>query len=318
LKILITGGAGFIGSTLAETLLRRGDEVVVIDNFNDYYNPARKQANVAPLRQQRHFRLYEGDIRDAAFLDQVFGSEQPDTIAHIAAMASVRYSILHAPLYIDVNIVGTTNLLEAAVKHKINNFVFASTSSVYGQTTKIPFVETDSTDRPLAPYPATKKTGEVLGHAYHNMHGLNFTALRFFNVYGPKGRPDMMPYIVTDCLVHDREFVLFDNGQMHRDWTFVEDIVSGVVAALDQPFPYEIINLGRGEPVLMADFINILEEIVGKEALIRHEKAPASEPKITFANVDKARRLLNYAPQTSVVDGLARFWNWYQQELLNK
>jgi len=232
-------------------------------------------------------------------------------------MASVRYSVKHPDIYIDVNIKGTHNLLSAATQNQVSNFVFASTSSVYGQTDKVPFVETDPTDHPLAVYPASKKSCEVLGHAYHNMHGLNFTALRFFNVYGPKGRPDMMPYMVTERIHNQEEIFLFDNGQMHRDWTYVDDIVSGIVAALDTPLGYEVINLGRGEPVLMSDFIQIAEEIVGKQAIIKAVPAPASEPKITFANIDKARRLLNYNPQTSVVDGLTNFWRWYQQNVLS-
>lgn len=225
--------------------------------------------------------------------------------------------LLKSPhLYIETNIVGTHNLLDTAQKHQISNFVFASTSSVYGQTDKIPFVETDPTDHPLAVYPASKKSCETLGHAYYNLYGLNFTALRFFNVYGPKGRPDMMPYIVVENILKQKEITLFDNGQMRRDWTFIDDIIQGVVAALDTPLGYEIINLGRGEPVLMVDFIQIAEEIVGKQAIVKASPAPRTEPKITYANIEKARRLLNYNPQTSIVDGMNKFWTWYQQEVM--
>ncbi len=316
MTILITGGAGFIGSTLSEVLLKRGDTVVAIDNFNDYYSPARKRANVAPLRNHPNYTLYEADFRNQATVEEIFAKHKPKKVAHIGAMASVRYSVKYPHIYIETNIGGTNNLLEAARQQNTGNFVFASTSSIYGQTDKVPFVETDSTDYPLAVYPASKKSGEVLGHAYHNMHGLNFTALRFFNVYGPKGRPDMMPYMVTERIMKQEEITLFDNGQMHRDWTYIEDIVAGVVAALDTPLGYEVINIGRGEPVLMSDFIEIAEEIVDNKAIIKVAPAPASEPKITYANVDKARQLLNYNPQTSIVDGLTNFWQWYQQEVM--
>jgi UDP-glucuronate 4-epimerase len=312
LKTLVTGGAGFIGSNLTEALLKRGDEVIVIDNFNDYYNPARKRANVAPFNDYPHFKLHEADFRDQEAVNEIFARHQPDNVAHIGAMAGVRYSVKNPHLYTETNVNGTVNLLEAAQKYRVSNVVFASTSSVYGQTDKIPFVETDSTDRPLVPYPATKKAGEVLGYAYHNMHGLNFTALRFFSVYGPKGRPDMMPYMVTERIVQSKEIILFDNGQMHRDWTYIDDIISGVVAALDRPLGYEIINLGRGEPVLMSDFVKIAETIIGKKAIIEAVPAPPSEPKITYANVDKAHKLLDYHPQTSIAAGLNKFWAWYQ------
>lgn len=311
MKILVTGAAGFIGSTLSEALLARGDEVVGLDNFNDYYSPARKRANVAPLLAHPRFRLIEGDFADAAVAGEAV-AWKPDAVAHIGAMGSVRYSVKNPALFVQANIVGTANLLEAARGAGVPHFVFASTSSVYGQTDKIPFVETDPTDRPLAPYPASKKAGEVMGHAYHNMHGMSFTALRFFNVYGPKGRPDMMPYIVTDSLVRGKEITLFDAGAMRRDWTFVGDILKGVIAAIDTPLGYEVINLGRGEPIDMNEFVRIAEEITAKKAIIRVAPAPASEPKVTFADVQKARRLLGYAPGVSVREGLTRFWEWYQ------
>ncbi len=315
MKILVTGAAGFIGSTLSEALLARGDEVVGLDNFNDYYSPARKRANVAPLLAHPRFRLIEGDFSDAA-IAQDGVAWKPDAIAHIGAMGSVRYSVDNPALFVRANIVGTAHLLEAGRKAGVPHFIFASTSSVYGQTDKIPFVETDPTDRPLAPYPASKKAGEVMGHAYHNMHGMSFTALRFFNVYGPKGRPDMMPYIVTDSLVRGKEFTLFDAGSMRRDWTFVGDILEGVIAAIDRPLGYEIINLGRGEPIDMNEFVRIAEQITGKSAIIRAAPAPPSEPKVTFAKVDKARRLLGYNPRVSVREGLGRFWEWYQKEAM--
>jgi UDP-glucuronate 4-epimerase len=316
LKILVTGAAGFIGSHLVEALLRRGDQVIGLDNFNDYYDPGRKHANIAPALGHAHFGFYEADVRDAGRMEQIAADHHPDAIAHLAAMAGVRYSIGRAPLYTDVNIRGTVNLLEAARQQGVPHFVFASTSSVYGETGQIPFVETDPCNQPLAPYPATKKAGEVMGHAYCRLHDMSFTTVRFFSVYGPRGRPDMMPYMVMHRTVNGQPIELFDGGRMRRDWTYVDDIVSGVVAALDRPLGYEIVNLGRGEPVWMTDFVEIIERLVGKAAIANSVPAPASEPKINFADVGRARRLLGYDPGMSVADGLAEMWRWYRQEII--
>ena len=316
MKILVTGAAGFIGSQLCEALLARGDEVIALDNFNDYYSPARKRSNVSLLHDHPQCHLYEGDIRDEETINRPFVEHKPEAVAHLAAYGSVCYSIGRAKLYTDVNIVGAINLLEAARHNNVETFVFASTSSVYGKTEQLPFVETDPCNRPLAPYPASKKAVEVMGYTYHNLHQLNFTAVRFFSVYGPRGRPDMMPFMVTDRIVNGQEIVLFDGGQMKRDWTYIDDIVAGVMSALDRPLGYEIINLGRGEPVLMADFVEIIETLVGRKAVLSTPPAPPSEPKITFANIDKAQRLLDYNPQTAVADGLAKLWEWYQKEIM--
>jgi UDP-glucuronate 4-epimerase len=231
-------------------------------------------------------------------------------------MAGVRYSIERAPLYVDVNVRGTVNLLEGARKAGVPHVVFASTSSVYGRTEQLPFQEDNPARSPLAPYPATKIAGETMGHAYHNMFDLSFTALRFFSVYGPRGRPDMMPYHITDCIVHDREFMLYEAGEMHRDWTYVGDIAAGVVAAADRQLGYEMINLGRGEPVRMADFVEKIEALIGKRAIMTTPPAPASEPPITYADVSKARELLGYEPKVSVDEGLRCLWEWYREEVI--
>ena len=312
-KILITGVAGLVGSHLAEALLAQGRQVVGIDNFNDYYSVQQKRDNVASLKHHHNFTLYEADIRDARKMDEIFATHNPTAIAHLAAMANVRYSIGRAPLYTDVNITGSTNLLEAATNHRISNFVFASTSSCYGHTTLLPFTETDPCNAPLSAYPATKKAVELMGYTYHNLHGLNFTALRFFSVYGPRARPDMMPFMVTDRIIRDEKITLFNAGHMQRDWTYVDDIVNGVIHAIDKPLGYEIINLGNGQPVLMADFVNIIEEYLGKQAILDCPDAPPSEPAITFANIDKAKTLLAYNPKTSIRDGLAEMVKWYEQ-----
>ena len=318
MKILVTGAAGFIGSWVAETLLGRGDEVIGVDNFSDNYSPARKRRNVALLESLSRFTFKELDFRSREAVDALFEKHHPDRVVHLGALGNVRYSVVNPYVYIDTNIVGTVNILEAARRVGVQQFVFASTSSVYGRREEVPFVETDTTDRPLAPYPATKKSGELLCHAFHNMHGLNVTALRFFNVYGPKGRPDMMPYIVLKKMLHGEEITLFDGGRLSRDWTFIEDIVSGVVAALDRPMGYEIFNLGRGEPVMMTEFIQIAEALLGRRAKIKDAPAPASEPLITFANVEKAGRLLGYRPKTSLREGMARFLEWFKAEALTE
>jgi UDP-glucuronate 4-epimerase len=316
LKIVVTGAAGFIGSHLCDALLACDDDVIALDSFNDYYNPSHKHANVACLRDHPHCIVYEEDIRDREAISRIFAEHKPEAVAHLAGYGAVRYSIGRAKLYADVNIVGSINLLEAARHNDVGNFVFASTSSVYGETEQLPFIETDPCNHPLAPYPASKKAVEVMGYTYHHLHQLNFTALRFFSVYGPRGRPDMMPFMVTDCIVNQREIALFDAGQMRRDWTYIDDIVAGVVSALDKPLGYQIINLGRGEPVLMIDFVKIVEMLVGRKALLSTPSAPASEPKNTFANINQARRLLAYNPQTAVADGLAKLWKWYQKEAM--
>lgn len=314
--VLVTGAAGFIGSNLCERLLRDGCRVVGLDNFNDYYSPARKRSNVEAFRDHPDMVLLDQDICDRAAVDRIVTEHRPQAIAHLGGYGGVRFSVGRAHLYTENNITASIHLLDAAYQHGVKQFVFASTSSVYGDTRTLPFVEDDPCNHPFAPYAASKKAVEVMGHTYTNLHGLNFTAVRFFSVYGPRGRMDMMPYMTIDSIVRGKTITLFDAGDMKRDWTYVDDIVDGVVRALRTPLGYQIINLGRGEPVLMKDFVTIVEELVGKKAKLDTPKAPPSEPKITFANIDKARKLLGYDPQTSVREGLTRMWEWYQRVVI--
>lgn len=329
--LLVTGAAGFIGSHAVQALATRGDRVVGLDNLDDYYDPARKRANLDEVRQaltlhgsNDAFTFIHGDIRNRQIVEEIFLSYQFDGIVHMAAMAGVRVSIENPHLYCDVNINGTLHVLDAAVGRVGNRgkraslpvFVFASTSSVYGNAPEIPFTENDPCNRPLAPYAASKKTGELLGYSYHHLYGLPFTAVRFFTVYGPRGRPDMMAYRVLDNIFFGQDVPLYNSGNMHRDWTFVSDIVQGVVNAVDRPFGYGVVNLGRGEPVSLAEFVRVIEECVGQKAHVVPAPMPEADSVSTCADISRARELLNYDPQVSVREGVSRFWSWYQKSVL--
>lgn len=329
--ILVTGAAGFIGSHAVEALVKRGDQVIGLDNLNDYYDPIRKERNLREVTEHAKtgewpgtFQFLKGDIRDRELVGHLFSDHRFDAVVHLAAMAGVRVSIDDPALYYDVNVMGTMALLDACVgrigsqgKHSSSpTFVFASTSSVYGNTKTIPFVPEDSCDKPLAPYAASKRASELLGYTYHHLYGLDCTVFRFFTVYGPRGRPDMMAYKVLDNIFTGLEVPLYNNGNMHRDWTYVEDIVSGLVAAVDRPMGYEILNLGRGEPVLLVDFVKGIEQLTGRQAQLIPAPMLDADIAYTFADISKTRRLLGYDPQTSVPEGVGKFWVWYQSEIL--
>jgi len=317
-RILVTGGAGFIGSHTADALLARGDSVTILDNFNDYYDPLRKRKNVEEVRHAKpahaELEVVEGDLRDRALVSALVGKGF-DVIVHLAAMAGVRASVENPWLYYDVNLTGTLNLLDAARVSGKPNFVFAGTSSAYGTTKIVPFIETDPSDRPLAPYPASKRAAELLGYSYHHLHGLDFTALRFFTVYGPRGRPDMMAYRVLESVRLGQQIPLYNGGRMHRDWTYVSDIVSGVVGAVDRRLGFEIVNLGRGEPVLLADFVASIESLAGRRANLVEAPMMDADVAYTYADITKARRLLGYDPEVGVSDGVRRFFEWYGQNV---
>jgi len=318
--VLVTGAAGFIGSHASIALLARGDTIVGLDNLNSSYSPNRKRANLLEVERAttnaRRFTFVEGDVRDRDLIAHLFAAHHFDAVLHLAAMASVRASMEDPHVYYDVNLMGTLNLLDAAREDKTGQFVLASTSSVYGNTRQIPFVETDTCDRPLAPYPASKRAAEMLGFTYYHLYGQHFTALRFFTVYGPRGRPDMMAYKVLDNIFFGKPAPLYNDGHMRRDWTYVEDIVSGIMAAVDRRLEYEVINLGRGEPVLLADFVCFIEELAGRKANLIPRPMLDADMGYTYADISKARRLLDYDPQTSVQEGVTRFWHWYRQAVL--
>ncbi len=316
MKTLITGGAGFIGSHTTAALLARGDQVVCLDNFNDYYSPARKRKNVAPFLDHPAYKLYEADIRAATALEKVFDQEEIDKVIHIAAMAGVRYSLQHPALYAQVNVEGTVNVLECACRHQVANFVFASSSSVYGARSKAPFREDDPVSQPISPYAATKRAAELVTYTYHHLYGLRCTSLRFFTVYGPRGRPDMAPYLFTKWIFEGRELTRFGDGSSRRDYTYIDDIVAGVIAALDADLSFEIINLGNSQTITLGDFIAVVEEAVGKKARIVQVPPQPGDVPLTSADVAKARRLLGYEPRTDIREGMARFVEWYRQEMM--
>ncbi len=311
-RFLVTGAAGFVGSHVSALLLSRGDEVIGLDNFDPYYPASRKWNNVAEVRSGPgggRFTLMQGDVRDRDHLDRVF-AKGIDGVAHLAALAGVRASVERPNSYIDVNVSGTLSVLEAARRARVRNLVFVSTSSVYGNSTP-PFVETDPADRPLAPYAATKRAAEMLCHTYHHVHGLPTTVVRLFTAYGPRNRPDMMAYKVLDSIFTGREIPLYGAGEMLRDWTYVEDVARGIVAALDRPLGYEIFNLGRGQPVRLRDFIDAMEHLAGRKAKLVAAPRVDSDAFATGADIAKARRLLGFEPRVSVRDGVEMLFQWY-------
>ncbi len=271
--------------------------------------------------QNLHF--IQHDLRDRQALAELFDSHSFHAIVNLAAMAGVRNSMNDPQLYYDVNCAGTLNLLDGMLGRltdkkpaKLATFILASTSSAYGNTKQMPFIETDACNEPLAPYAASKRAAELLLYSYHYLYKVPATVLRFFNVYGPRGRPDMMAYKVMDSVFSGKPVPYYDSGQMHRDWTFVNDIASGVVAACDHPQNYEVINLGRGRPVLVADFVDYLQELAGGKANLIPEKAPDADISYTYADIRKAQALLNYNPQVTVEEGCQRFWGWFQKAIL--
>ena len=314
MRVLVTGAAGFIGSRLAKALLHRGDLVVGLDDLNNFYPVIHKQRNLADLTTHANFTFTHADLRDAEALNRLCREQRPDSIAHIAAMASVRYSVDHPLVYSAVNVQGTIHLLEAARDSGRPHCLLASTGSVYGQSTTVPFVETAAADQPLAPYPASKRAMELFAHCYHHLWQLPITILRFFNVYGPHGRPDMMPWQWTQDILADRELTLFNDGRLKRDWTYIDDIIAGFLAALDSPHDYLLYNLGCGRPVENIMFVHTLESLLGKKAHIKNVPAPLSEPPVTYADIQKAARELGYQPRVQVEEGLDRFIAWLRQE----
>lgn len=310
--VLVTGGAGFIGSHLSRRLLGRGDRVTVLDDFNDFYAPERKRLNVAPLLELPSYRLVEGDIRDQSLVDELFASSDFDAVVHLAARAGVRPSLREPILYEDVNCIGTLRLLEAARHHGPEVFVFGSSSSVYGINEKVPFAEEDEVSRPISPYATTKRSGELMCYNYHHLYGLKVSCLRFFTVYGPAQRPEMAIHKFARLLAHGETVPMFGDGSSRRDYTYIDDIIDGLVAALDAAPGFEIFNLGGAETTSLSDLVRWLAEELAVEPRIEYLPQQPGDVPITFADVTKAGRLLGYSPKVPIREGLRRFVAWYR------
>ncbi len=316
MNILVTGGAGFIGSHLVDELLRQGHTVICVDNFNEFYSPKVKEKNIQEALKHPNYELYRIDVSDFDRMRSLISQNKPDKIIHLAATAGVRNSLINPKLYEEVNIKGTLNILELAREFKVSHVVFASSSSVYGNNTKIPFSETDNVDYPISPYAATKKAGELLCHTHHHLYKTNVVCLRFFTVYGPRGRPDMAPYIFTKAIMEGKPIHMFGDGETQRDYTFVTDIVSGIIKSMDLE-GYHIINLGNNNPVKLKDFISIIEKHTGKKAEIIRKPIPLGDVNITYADISKAKKLIGYDPKVPIDTGLKHLVEWFKEHNTN-
>lgn len=312
--ILVTGGAGFIGSHLSERLLADGHRVVVLDNFDPYYDPAIKRGNIEAARRSERYRLYEGDIRDSATLDSLFGNESIGTVIHLAARAGVRPSIADPLLYTSVNLDGTTRLLEACRRHGVTRFIFGSSSSVYGNNVKVPFAEDDPVDQPISPYAATKKAGELLCHAHHHLFGIRVACLRFFTVYGPRQRPEMAIHRFVEAISHGRKIEQFGDGSSARDYTFISDIVEGIVRATGRCSTYHVWNLGGSRTVSLAGLVRAIADGLGIDARVEILPLQPGDVERTWADITRVERELDWSPRVTLEQGLERFIAWYRAQ----
>ncbi|HEY7033023.1 MAG TPA: NAD-dependent epimerase [Thermomicrobiales bacterium] len=330
-RVLVTGAAGFVGVHVGKLLLARGDEVIGLDNLNDYYDPRLKEARLARLTGEPGFRFHRLDLKDRDGTAQLFAQERPETVVHMAAQAGVRYSLKNPAAYVDSNLVGFANVLEGCRHNGVRHLVFASSSSVYGANTKVPFSVHDNVDHPVSFYAATKKANELMAHSYSHLYRLPTTGLRFFTVYGPWGRPEMAYYSFTKAIFEGKPIDVFNHGKMKRDFTYIDDIAEGVVRCLDtipQPnpswhgdrpdpgtssAPYRLYNIGNNRPVELLRFIEILEREIGKEAIKRFVDLQAGDVPATYADVDDLEAAVGFRPRTSIEEGLARFVAWYRE-----
>lgn len=315
---LVTGGAGFIGSSLVDKLLKENNKVIVIDNFCDFYDPKIKEQNINEALKNNNYKLYRKDIRDKEAVKEIFDNDKIDCVIHLAAMAGVRPSIENPCLYQEVNCVGTQNILEEMKKHNITNLVMASSSSVYGNTKTVPFKETDIVDYAISPYAATKKANEVMTHVYHKLFNMNVIMLRFFTVYGPKQRPDLAINKFTRMMINNEEIPMFGDGTTSRDYTYIDDIVSGIEGSINYVLSndnvYEIINLGNSSPTTLLEMINIIGEVLSVEPKINKLPMQPGDVDRTYADISKAKKLLNYKPETSFKEGIEKFVSWYKEK----
>ena len=313
MRILVTGGAGFIGSHLCTRLLARGDEVTAVDNFDPFYPERLKRRAIEPLLRSG-MRLVTADIRDEAAMDSAFREARPDTVVHLAALAGVRPSLERPAAYMDVNVRGSAILLEAARKANVRRFIFGSSSSVYGREAEPPFRETARIDSPLSPYAASKAAGELLARTFHNLYGTATICLRFFTVYGPRQRPDLAIHKFSRLMLAGKKLPFFGDGGSRRDYTYVDDIVAGVVAAIDRPLIYDVVNLGGAHTTSLRDLIGLLEEALGIPAHLDLQPFQPGDMPLTSAEVTHAGEVLGYAPRTSMREGLRKFAEWIRGE----
>ncbi|MBW9153623.1 GDP-mannose 4,6-dehydratase [Clostridium estertheticum] len=323
-SILVTGGAGFIGSNLCDYLLKNNNKIIIVDNFNDFYNPLIKRNNITKIQNLMKINnitddnliIKEGDIRDTIFLTKIFSLYKIDIVIHLAAMAGVRPSIINPFLYNEVNMTGTLNLLELCNKYRINKFIFASSSSVYGNNEKLPFTESDSVDSPISPYGATKKSGELLCHVYTHLYGFNIACLRFFTVYGPRQRPDLAIYKFTESILKGNEISIFGDGTTKRDYTYIDDIVQGIDKAITWTIKgnnnYEIFNLGGSTTIMLKYMIERIEIELGIKAIMKYLPMQPGDVNITYANISKSKEILGYNPITNFDYGIHKFVKWFK------
>lgn len=330
MKILLTGVAGFIGMHVAKQLLARGEIVIGIDSLNDYYDVGLKNARLNTLVGHPNFYFHRGDIADRRVVESIFLKEQPSRVIHLAAQAGVRYSLTNPHAYIDANLQGFINILEGCREHSVEHLVYASSSSVYGGNTKLPFSEHDNVDHPISLYAATKKANELMAHTYSHLYKLPTTGLRFFTVYGPWGRPDMAPFLFTKAILEGRHIDIYNHGKMSRDFTYIDDIVEGVLRVLDKPAsvnnlfdsenpdpslsnaPYRIFNIGNGKPILLMDFISTLEQVLGVNAIKVYRDMQAGDVGATAADTRELVDWVGFKPNTSLLIGVTRFVEWYK------
>ena len=311
--ILVTGGAGFIGSHLCGRLMREDHRVFCLDNFDDFYNPEIKRRNIQEAIGEAQFELIEGDIRDTQLIARIFREQTFDVVVHLAARAGVRPSIDYPKLYEEVNVQGTINLLDACREFGVKSFVFTSSSSVYGGNSKVPFSEEDRVETPISPYGATKRAGELFCYSYHRLFDINITCLRYFTVYGPRQRPEMAIHKFARLIDGSERVPMYGDGQSMRDYTYIDDIIDGTLGAISRNKGYEIYNLGESRTIRLIDLIRMLEQALGKRAIIEGLPEQQGDMPITYANIEKARRKLGYAPRVSMEEGIGRFVEWYRQ-----
>lgn len=323
MKILVTGAAGFIGHQTTLKLLARGETVIGVDNLNDYYDVSLKEArlqDIAKHPQASNFKFIKLDLADTSATEDLFKAEQPQRVIHLAAQAGVRYSLQNPNAYVQSNLVAFTNILEGCRHNKVEHLVYASSSSVYGGNTKLPFSEQDTVDQPVSLYAATKKANELMAHTYSHLYGIPTTGLRFFTVYGPWGRPDMSPFLFADAILNNKPIKVFNHGDMMRDFTYIDDIVEGVVRVVDKParpqvnssVPYRVFNIGNNQPEKLMDFIGILENAFGKLAEKEFLPMQAGDVKATYADTSALETWVGFKPYTPLKDGIAKFADWYK------